>query len=69
MLVLLVASFATAGIGWLAYIAILAVAFHLRWQASNVDLDNAQDCRAKFHSNRWIGWILLAGIVAGRLTR
>jgi 4-hydroxybenzoate polyprenyltransferase len=69
MLVLLVASFATAGIGWPAYIAILAVAFHLRWQASDVDLDNAQDCRAKFHSNRWIGWILLAGIIAGRLAQ
>lgn len=69
MLVLLVAAFATANIGWPAYVAILAVAFHLRWQASNVDLDNAQDCRAKFHSNRWIGWILLAGIVAGRLTQ
>jgi 4-hydroxybenzoate polyprenyltransferase len=69
MLVLLVASFATAGIGWLAYIAILAVAFHLRWQAGNVDLDNAQDCHAKFHSNRWVGWMLLAGIVAGRLTQ
>ncbi len=69
MLVLLVASFAMAGIAWPAYLGILAIAFHLRWQANDVDLDNAQDCRAKFHSNRWVGWILLAGIVLGRLAQ
>jgi 4-hydroxybenzoate polyprenyltransferase len=66
MLVLLVASFATAGIGWPAYLGIVAIAFHLRWQASDVDLDNAEDCRDKFRSNRWVGWILLAAIVIGR---
>jgi 4-hydroxybenzoate polyprenyltransferase len=69
MLVLVVASLATAGIGWPAYIAILAVAFHLRWQARDVDLDNPQDCRAKFYSNRWVGWMLLVGIVAGRIVQ
>ena len=67
MLVLLLAAFASAGIGWPAYVAVLAVACHLRWQARDVDLDDAQDCLAKFRSNRWIGWLLLAGIVAGRL--
>jgi 4-hydroxybenzoate polyprenyltransferase len=69
MLVLLVAALATAAIGWVAYLAVLAIAWHLRWQATSVDLDNAPDCQAKFRSNRWIGWILLAGIVLGRHTQ
>lgn len=67
MLILLVAALAAAGIGWIAYLALLAVSAHLLWQARDVDLDDARDCLAKFRSNRWIGWILLAGIVLGRL--
>lgn len=67
MLVLLVAALAAAGIGWIAYVVVLALAAHLLWQAADVDLDDPRDCLAKFRSNRWIGWILLAGIVLGRL--
>ena len=60
---------ASAGLGWPAMLAVAAVALHLTWQILTVDLDNPADCLAKFHSNRWIGWILLAGIVAGWLVR
>ncbi|HET6619622.1 MAG TPA: 4-hydroxybenzoate octaprenyltransferase [Dongiaceae bacterium] len=67
MLMLLVIAGANAGIGWIYYLAVLVVAAHLKWQQANVDLDNPQDCLAKFRSNRVIGWILLAGIVLGRL--
>ena len=67
MLVLLVAAGAQAGMSWVYYLAVLAVAGHLKWQESDVDLDNPKDCLAKFRSNRIIGWILLAGIVLGRL--
>ncbi len=67
MLALLAAALAAAGIGWVAYGALVAVAAHLAWQAASVNLDNAADCLAKFRSNRWIGWLLLAGIVLGRL--
>ena len=28
--------------------------------------DNQADCLAKFHANRWIGWLFLAGILAAR---
>ena len=34
---------------------------------SDVDLDDAKDCLVKFRSNRFIGWILFAGIVLDRL--
>jgi 4-hydroxybenzoate polyprenyltransferase len=50
-------------------LAIAVVALHLTWQILTVDLDDPSDCLAKFRSNRWIGWILLVGIVAGRLVR
>jgi len=67
MLALLIAAGAYAGMAWIYYLALLGVAAHLKWQQSEVDLDNAKDCLAKFRSNRIIGWILLAGIVFGRL--
>jgi 4-hydroxybenzoate polyprenyltransferase len=67
MLVLLIACGAEAAMDWAYYVAVIAIAVHLKWQEANVDLDNPKDCLAKFHSNRVIGWCLLAGIVLGRL--
>jgi 4-hydroxybenzoate polyprenyltransferase len=60
---------ASAGLGWPAMLSVAAVALHLTWQILTVDLDDPVDCLSKFRSNRWIGWILLVGIVAGRLVR
>lgn len=54
--------------GAIGYAGLAAVALHLAWQTARVDIDSPADCLAKFRSNRWIGWLLLAGIVAGRLT-
>jgi len=56
----------SAGLGWPAALAIAAVAAHLAWQILRVDLDDPKDCLAKFHANRWIGWILLGGILSGQ---
>ena len=56
---------ASAGLGWPAMLAVAGVALHLTWQILTVDLDDPADCLAKFRSNRWIGWILLAGIFGG----
>jgi 4-hydroxybenzoate polyprenyltransferase len=39
----------------------------LAWQAARVELDDPADCLAKFRANRLVGWLLLAGIAAGRL--
>ena len=58
---------AYAGVAWIYYVGVLSVAVHLKWQLVDVDLDNPKDCSAKFRSNRFVGWILLAGIVLGRL--
>jgi 4-hydroxybenzoate polyprenyltransferase len=43
------------------------VAGHLAWQASRVDINNSKDCLDKFKSNRWIGWLVVAGVLAGRV--
>jgi 4-hydroxybenzoate polyprenyltransferase len=58
-----------AALAWPAWIGLALVAAHLAWQVTAVDLDDPRDCLAKFHANRWIGWLLLAGIVAGQLAR
>lgn len=49
------------------WLGLAAVMMQLTWQAARVRTDDPADCLDKFRSNRWIGWLLLAGIVAGRL--
>ena len=64
---LLAAMIPAAGLGFFAWLALVGVAGHLTWQIATVDFDNPADCLAKFRSNRWLGWILLIGIILGRL--
>ena len=68
-LVLFAAAGVLAGLGWPALAALAAGALQLGWQAARVDIDRPRDCLAKFRSNRWFGWILLAAIVADQVTR
>src|SRR3954470_19011795 len=56
---------AAAGLGIAFWAALAAAALQLAWQAARVDTDDAADCLRKFRSNRTVGWLLLAGIVAG----
>ncbi len=56
-----------AGLGAVFAVALAAVAAHLFWQAWFVNLADPARCLAVFKSNRAVGWIVLAGIVAGRL--
>jgi 4-hydroxybenzoate polyprenyltransferase len=68
-----VALFAAAGIadglGWPFYAALAAGAVQLAWQVADVSLDDAADCLVKFKSNRYFGWILVAGLFADLLAR
>jgi 4-hydroxybenzoate polyprenyltransferase len=57
----------TAGSGLVAHLGLAGVLLHLAWQLRKVDLDDARDCLAKFHSNRYLGWIMLGGIILDRL--
>ena len=54
-----------AGLGAIFWIGLAAAAAQLAWQAARVATDDPADCLCKFRSNRAVGWLLLAGILAG----
>jgi len=54
-----------AGLGVLFWAGLAGAALQLVWQAARVAIDDPSDCLAKFRSNRAVGWLMLAGIVAG----
>jgi len=63
--VLWCAAGAAAGLGVVFWVLLAAAAAQLAWQAARVDSDDPADCLRKFRSNRVIGWLMFAGIVAG----
>jgi 4-hydroxybenzoate polyprenyltransferase len=56
-----------AGIGAPFWLGLGLAAGQLAWQAARVDIDDPADCLSKFRSNRYVGWLVLAGIVCGRV--
>lgn len=60
---------ADAGLGLAFWPGLAAAAVQLAWQARRVALGDPADCLAKFRANRWTGWLVLAGIVAGHVVR
>jgi len=64
-LLLWVAAGVAAGLGALFWVGLAATTLQLAWQAARVATDDPADCLAKFRSNRAVGWLMLAGIVAG----
>ena len=57
---------ASLGLAWPFYVGLGLAALQLLWQVATLDLDDADDCLAKFKSNRLFGWLLLGSIAAGR---
>jgi len=55
----------TAGLGFWFRLGLALATVQLFWQAARVDIHNPRDCLDKFRSNRLVGWLLFAGIVAG----
>ena len=68
MMALTAAAGWAAGLGWAFYPLLAVAGLQLAWQVRRGDIDDAADCLAKFKSNRWFGWLVLAAILAGRLT-
>jgi 4-hydroxybenzoate polyprenyltransferase len=60
---LLAAAGFAAGLGGPFLLAVAAVAAHFAWQVSGLDTDDPKDCLRRFKSNRFVGWILLAGLL------
>jgi 4-hydroxybenzoate polyprenyltransferase len=54
----------TSGLGIWFWAGLMGSGLQLAWQAAQVETDDPADCLAKFRSNRWVGWLLLGGIVA-----
>ena len=54
-----------ARLGVLFWIGLAGSAVQLAWQATRVAIDDPADCLGKFRSNRAVGWLMLAAIVAG----
>lgn len=63
--------FALAGylaqLAWPFFAVLTLVGLHLFRQAVRTDLDDPAACLAAFRSNRAVGWIMFAGIVAARM--
>jgi 4-hydroxybenzoate polyprenyltransferase len=55
----------TTGLGAPFWLALGAAAAQLAWQAARVATEDPADCLAKFRSNRAVGWLIFAGILAG----
>jgi 4-hydroxybenzoate polyprenyltransferase len=55
----------TAGLGIAFALGLLFAALQLWWQADRTKIDDPADCLKKFRSNRLVGWMVFAGIVAG----
>lgn len=56
---------AMAGLRWPFWLGWAAVAGHLLWQVMTLKRNDPADCLRKFRANRGLGWLLLAGLVAG----
>jgi 4-hydroxybenzoate polyprenyltransferase len=61
-----------ASCSWLAslsaayYAGVAAAAAHFAWQLRSFDGAEATECMAKFVSNKWLGAIVFAAILAGK---
>ena len=55
-----------AQLAWPARLGLAGVALHLLWQVATVNPADPAGCLARFQANRHLGWILLAGLFAGR---
>jgi 4-hydroxybenzoate polyprenyltransferase len=62
--VLFAAAGAVAGLAWPFYLGVAAAAAHFAWQIATLDTGDPGNCLHRFKANRYIGWLLLAGIVA-----
>lgn len=69
MLALLAVAFRAAGLGPAGWLGLTAVALHLAWLLAFWRTGDPADCLARFKTSRWTGWLVLAAIVAGGLSR
>ena len=62
-LVFMTTAMLAAGLAWPAFLGIALAAMHFAWQIATLDTGNAENCLKRFRSNRFIGWLILGGIL------
>ena len=66
-LALLAVAGAMVGMGGLFYVALLPVAAHFAWQIMTLDIDDPDNCLARFRSNREAGLLVVIALLAGKV--
>lgn len=66
-----VTAFAISGymldMAWPYYVGVAGSAAHMLWQVRTADYNDRESLTRRFVRNKWVGWIMLAGIVGGQL--
>jgi 4-hydroxybenzoate polyprenyltransferase len=68
-LLLVLAALVAAGSRIFAYVGAFGFGAHLAWQVARFDARDPDRCLVLFRSNRWAGWLLMAGLVADAAIR
>ena len=53
--------------GWLFYLFLIPVAGHFTWQIRTLDIDDPDNCLARFRSNREVGLLVTVALLAGKV--
>jgi 4-hydroxybenzoate polyprenyltransferase len=53
-----------AGVGTVGMLALAGAAAHMAWQVTTLDIADPMNCLKRFKSNRDLGWLVFAGLVA-----
>jgi 4-hydroxybenzoate polyprenyltransferase len=53
-----------AGVGAIGMLALAGAAAHMVWQVTTLDIADPMNCLKRFKSNRDLGWLVFAGLVA-----
>jgi len=58
-----------SGTGLWTMAALIAAALCLAWQVATLDAADPANCLARFKSNRFVGWIIFAGVIADMMLK
>jgi 4-hydroxybenzoate polyprenyltransferase len=62
-----VAAGIVSGLAWPYFLGVAASVGHLLWQVRTADYGDRLSLARRFVANQWVGWLMLAGIVGGKL--
>ncbi|MEC8199444.1 MAG: 4-hydroxybenzoate octaprenyltransferase, partial [Pseudomonadota bacterium] len=66
-LVMFIGAGLRADMNVLYYVGVGLGATQFAWQIVKLDIDDPQDCLAKFKSNKWLGLVITVALAAGQL--